>query len=193
MMVVKNYYNVLNVNKDADEQEIKKAYRKLAREFHPDINTDKNAEEKFKQISEAYAVLSDNEKRMQYNFMGDVNFSSGSHPNYGFRGMPGRSFCKGRMGMGQRCGMGRFNPRRFNSSSREPQIEKDKYVFNLSLSFAEAVKGIEKDIFLNRVKSKERYKAIIPSGTKDGDLIEITSENLNTSNGNYFLRITITE
>ncbi len=124
---MKNYYNVLNINKDADKKEIRKAYRKLALEFHPDINTDKNAEETFKQISEAYAVLSDKEKRMQYNLMGDVDLSAGGHPNHGFGGLPGRLFCRGRgMGMGRRCGMGRFNLRRFGSSNREAHIEKNK-------------------------------------------------------------------
>ncbi|MCX8030368.1 MAG: molecular chaperone DnaJ [Thermodesulfovibrionales bacterium] len=63
----KDYYKILNVNKDATQEEIKKAYRKLARKYHPDLNPgDKAAEEKFKEINEAYAVLSDPQKRSQY-------------------------------------------------------------------------------------------------------------------------------
>ena len=63
----RDYYEVLGVSKDADEDTLKKAYRKLAKQYHPDMNPgDKEAEKKFKEASEAYAVLSDAEKRRQY-------------------------------------------------------------------------------------------------------------------------------
>ena len=79
-MTKKDYYDVLGVNKDADKREIKKAYRKLALKFHPDKNPSKEAEEKFKEISEAYAVLSDSEKRQMYDQYGhagiDQQYSS---------------------------------------------------------------------------------------------------------------------
>lgn len=74
----KTYYDVLGVKKDAAEADLKKAYRKLARKFHPDVNpNDKAAESKFKEISEAYSVLSDKEKREQYDRLGKEAFSSG--------------------------------------------------------------------------------------------------------------------
>jgi len=70
-MEYKNYYKILGVNRDADEKGIKRAYRKLAREFHPDVNPgDKQAEEKFKEINEAYEVLGDPEKRARYDQLG---------------------------------------------------------------------------------------------------------------------------
>lgn len=70
-MDYKDYYKILNVDKKAEEKEIKKAYRKLARQYHPDVNPgDKQAEEKFKEINEAYEVLSDKEKREQYDQLG---------------------------------------------------------------------------------------------------------------------------
>jgi curved DNA-binding protein len=70
-----NYYELLGISKSAGEEEIKKAYRKLAMQFHPDRNPgNKQAEEKFKQISEAYAVLSDKNKRRQYDTFGDAAF-----------------------------------------------------------------------------------------------------------------------
>jgi len=73
-----SYYDLLGVKKTATEEEIKKAYRKLARKHHPDVNQgDKGAEAKFKEISEAYAVLSDKEKRDQYDRMGQEAFSPG--------------------------------------------------------------------------------------------------------------------
>ncbi len=70
-MEYKDYYKILGVSKEADEKEIKKAYRKLARQYHPDVNpNDKSAEAKFKEINEAYEVLSDAEKRRKYDQLG---------------------------------------------------------------------------------------------------------------------------
>ena len=95
----KNYYGLLQINITATEDDIKKAYRKLALEFHPDVNTDKNAEEKFKAINEAYAVLSDSRKRQIYDRMGNVDF-------IGFNNFANRPFPRGR-GMGRcmgKCG-----------------------------------------------------------------------------------------
>lgn len=70
-MEFKDYYKTLGVSRDADEKEIKSAYRKLARKYHPDVNKgDKNAEERFKEINEAYQVLSDPEKRAKYDRFG---------------------------------------------------------------------------------------------------------------------------
>ena len=66
----RDYYEVLGVDKSADQKEIKKAYRKLAMKYHPDVNDDENSSEKFKEISEAYAVLSDDEKRQRYDQFG---------------------------------------------------------------------------------------------------------------------------
>ena len=71
----RDYYEVLDVPKDASKQEIKRAYRKLALEYHPDRNKSPDAEEKFKEISEAYAVLSDDEKRSQYDQFGHAGIS----------------------------------------------------------------------------------------------------------------------
>ena len=71
-MAGKDYYNILGVSRTATDKEIKTAFRKLARKYHPDVNPgDKTAEEKFKQVSEAYEVLSDAEKRKKYNQFGD--------------------------------------------------------------------------------------------------------------------------
>ena len=71
-MAKKNYYDLLGIKRDASQQEIKQAYRRLARKHHPDVNpNDKSAEAKFKEINEAYEVLSDKEKRQKYNQFGD--------------------------------------------------------------------------------------------------------------------------
>jgi curved DNA-binding protein len=65
-MEYKDYYKILGVSRDADAAEIKKAYRTLARKYHPDVSKLANAEEKFKEVGEAYEVLKDAEKRAQY-------------------------------------------------------------------------------------------------------------------------------
>ena len=73
----RDYYEVLGVAKDASEEDIKKAYRKLAKKYHPDMNPgDKNAEAKFKEASEAYAILSDAEKRQKYDQFGFAAFAA---------------------------------------------------------------------------------------------------------------------
>ena len=68
-MKYKDYYEILGVSRDADQAAIKSAYRKLARKYHPDVNKTKEAEEKFKEINEAYEVLSDAEKRTKYDIL----------------------------------------------------------------------------------------------------------------------------
>ena len=85
-----NYYNVLGIERNADQNEIKKAYRKLAMEYHPDRNPgDKKAEERFKLISEAYAILSDPQKRAEYDRFGKAGSARGGFSSYGgFSGDP---------------------------------------------------------------------------------------------------------
>ena len=84
----KDYYQILGVEKTATEDEIKKAYRKMALRFHPDKNKDPGAEEKFKEISEAYEVLSDKDKRAAFDRYG----SDGLRPGGGGMGSPSRGF-----------------------------------------------------------------------------------------------------
>ena len=80
----RDYYEVLGVSKDADEDTLKKAYRKLAKKYHPDANPgDKEAEAKFKEASEAYSVLSDPQKRQQYDQFGHAAFEQGGGAGYG--------------------------------------------------------------------------------------------------------------
>ncbi|WP_421908991.1 molecular chaperone DnaJ [Methanolacinia petrolearia] len=91
-MGAKNYYDVLNVSKDANEQEIKKAYRTLTKKYHPDVCKEEGAEEKFKEINEAYSVLSDSQKRAQYDHMGHETFTNASKGQYTGGGFGGAGF-----------------------------------------------------------------------------------------------------
>ena len=87
-MANKDYYATLGVNKDASADEIKKAYRTLAKKYHPDLNKEPGAEQKFKEIQEAYDVLSDDQKRKTYDQFGSAAFD-GSAGGAGFNGFNG--------------------------------------------------------------------------------------------------------
>ncbi|MBN1924136.1 MAG: molecular chaperone DnaJ [Nanoarchaeota archaeon] len=84
--MAKDYYKVLGVSKDADEKEIKKAFRTLARKYHPDVNKESGAEEKFKEVNEAFSVLGDRSKREQYDMFGTT---AGQYGGQGFNGFEG--------------------------------------------------------------------------------------------------------
>lgn len=86
-MVYKDYYKILGVSRDASKEEIKRAYRRLALKYHPDRNKSPDAEERFKEISEAYAVLSDDEKRRQYDMLGHEGIGARYRPEDLFRGI----------------------------------------------------------------------------------------------------------
>ncbi|SDU47329.1 DnaJ domain-containing protein [Desulfobacula phenolica] len=119
----KDYYSLLKIDRNATENDIKKAYKKLAMEFHPDVNTEENAEEKFKVISEAYAVLKDNQKRQLYDQTGSTDFNGfGSMVNRQGRGQGrGMGRCMGRgMGMGKCSGIDALFQKRSRYSKRRP-------------------------------------------------------------------------
>ena len=134
----KDYYELLGISRNTGEEEIKKAYRKLALQYHPDRNPgDKQAEEKFKEVSEAYSVLSDPHKRAQYDQFGHAAFGEGG-PGFdfsgGFEDIFGDIFGEFFGGGGRRRGRARGEDLRYN----------------LTLKFEEAVAGIEKKIKIPR-------------------------------------------
>lgn len=146
----KDYYEILGVSKNATDEEIKRAFRKLAKQYHPDINKEAGAEEKFKEIGEAYAVLSDPEKRRQYDQFGHAAFQNGG----GFGNSGG--FDMGDINLddilndlfgGGFSGFGGFGRSGRTSSSRASRGKDVRVVLNLT--FEEAAFGCEKDVKLN--------------------------------------------
>jgi len=152
----RDYYEVLGVEKDVSENEIKKSYRKLARKYHPDVNPgDKVAEEKFKEINEAYEVLSDPEKKVRYDQYGHAGVDSNGFNGYGSSN--GADF----------GGFGDIFDIFFGGgSSRErgPQKGSDLKI-DMLLAFEEAAFGVEKDLELPRL---ENCSACHGSGAKQG-------------------------
>jgi molecular chaperone DnaJ len=154
----KDYYELLGVNRNAGEEEIKKAYRKLALQYHPDRNPgDKQAEEKFKDVSEAYSVLSDPQKRSQYDQFGHAAFGEGGPFAGGFDFSGGFEDIFGDI-FGEFFGGGAGARRRGRGRGEDLR-------YNLSLKFEEAVHGTEKKIKIPRHGPCETCRG---SGAKPG-------------------------
>lgn len=145
-MAKRDYYDVLGVSKDASKAEIKSAFRKLAKKYHPDISKESGSEEKFKEAEEAYAVLSDDDKRKQYDqfgFDGPSAFSGSQEGFSGFSSSGGFDFSGFDFSdiFSDLFGGSR-------SSSRRARKGDDKLV-NVTISFKEAVFGCDKDLDLD--------------------------------------------
>ncbi len=158
-MAKKDYYEVLGLEKGASDEEIKKAFRKLAIKYHPDKNQgNKEAEERFKEINEAYQVLSDPEKKAQYDRFGTVDFDGA--------GFGGFDFSEGGFGdigdIFESFFGGGFssNRKKRNGPERGNDIE-----YSLTLTFEEAVFGVEKEIKIYRNESCETCNG---TGAKPG-------------------------
>ena len=159
----RDYYEVLGVDRGADEATIKKAYRQLAKKYHPDMNPgDKEAEKKFKEASEAYAVLSDAEKRRQYDQFGHAAFEQGGGGAGGFGGF---DFNGGDMGdifgdiFGDLFGGGRS--RRANNGPMKGANVRTA----VRITFEDAVFGCEKQLDLNL---KDEWTTCHGTGAKPG-------------------------
>lgn len=148
----KDYYEILGVSKTATDDEIKRSFRKLAKQYHPDINKEPGAEEKFKEIGEAYAVLSDPNKRKQYDQFGHAAFQNGG----GSGGAGFQDFDFGNINLddilndffgGGFSGFGSFGGRSRGGSNRSSRGGDSRVSVNLT--FEEAVFGCEKDIKLH--------------------------------------------
>ncbi len=170
----RDYYEVLGVPKNADDAALKKAYRALAKKYHPDANPgDAEAEKKFKEASEAYAVLSDPEKRRQYDQFGHAAFDGGA--GGGFEGFG--DFSSADMsdifgdlfGFGDIFGSGRSSRR----SSNNGPVRGANVQTSVRLTFEEAVFGCEKEIEINH---KEECPSCHGSGARAGTSKETCSK-----------------
>ncbi len=179
-----DYYKLLGVSKDASDEQIKKAYRKLAMKYHPDhAKDDKSAEEKFKKISEAYAVLSDKEKRKQYDEFG----STGFHQRYSqediFRDFDlgdilkefgfGGSFA-GRRG-GTRFSFGNGSP--FGGyTGRQEQIKGQDLIYEITLTLREVATGTTKVVSFRHEGRSEKITVKIPKGMIAGKKLRLAGK-----------------
>lgn len=148
----RDYYEVLGVSKGASEEEIKKAYKKLARKYHPDMNPgDKEAEEKFKEVNEANEVLSDPDKRTRYDQYGFAGVDPNFNPNAGGSPFGGAGFGDfGDLGdiFGSFFGGGGRSTRR----SASAPMQGDDIGARVELTFEEAAFGAEKEVTVSRVE-----------------------------------------
>lgn len=186
-MAGKDYYEILGVKKTASEDEIKKAYRGLAKKWHPDKHKgDKDAENKFKEISEAYAVLSDKEKREQYDRLGREAFGpGGANPFAGFdfsQFMGGGA--RGRKGGGKRGAGGSmdftdifgdlFGGGFQSGPSRGSDVQAET-----TIDLRDAIQGSTLDLRVGN----ERVKVRIPEGIADGQTLRVRGKGALGENG----------
>lgn len=177
MPAKKDYYEILGVSRSATEKELKAAYRKLARKYHPDVNPgDKGAEERFKEVSEAFAVLSDTDKRARYDRGGHDAFGPGFDP------FQGATIDFQDLGLGnlsdifELFGGGGRRPRGPRRAARGEDLQ-----FEMTLPFADAIHGTTVEVAITRavthgsgrVNSSEKVKTRIPAGIDDGERIRI--------------------
>ena len=164
----RDYYEVLGVSKGASEDELKKAYRKLAKENHPDLHPgDKECEARFKEINEAYEVLSDSDKRAKYDQFGHAAFD----PNQGFGGGGFGGF-EGFGGFGDIFGdiFGGFGG--FGGGGRNPNAPRkgDNLRATVNIKFEEAAFGVKKEVFVAKVEQCPDCKG---TGCAEGTTAEV--------------------
>ena len=152
------YYDRLGVSKDASQDEIKRAYRKMSKKYHPDINKEPGAEEKYKEVQEAYETLSDDQKRAAYDQYGPDGAN-------GFGGQGGFGGFDGGAGFGGFEDI--FSSFFGGGATRNPNAPRqgDDLQYRVNLSFEEAIFGAEKEVHYNR---EATCKTCSGSGAKPG-------------------------
>ena len=175
----KDYYKILGVSREATADEIKKAYRKLAKQYHPDVSKEKNAEEKYKEINEAYEVLKDPEKRKKYDTLG-MNWQSGQdftpppgwqHVDFGGGNMGGgfSDFFETLFGGGRN--FGGFQDI-FGGSNFHQPVRRDSEV-SVTLQLEDIVKGGIHTFAVSSSKGKRNIKVNLPKGITEGSQIKL--------------------
>lgn len=210
-----DYYKTLGIEKSADAEAVKKAYRKLALKYHPDRNPGNlEAEEKFKKISEAYAVLSDPEKRKQYESFGSDQFSQRYSQedifrnvdlneilrDFGFGGTGGngRGFRSGgrRGGFSFRTGGDPFAELFRQGQQQHPAPQKGEDLhYNLSITLEESVSGVEKKLSLQQNHEIHEISVKIPPGISTGKKLRLSGKGYAGTQGglagDLYLNVTV--
>lgn len=209
-MEYKDYYKILGVDKNTDQNEIKKAYRKLAKKYHPDLNEgDEKAQEKFKDINEAYEVLGDEEKKKKYDTFGSgYNFNNGQNfdpSQFGFDNFGnGQSYTYSTSGgdfsdffnmffggqssgVGDLFGGGRGRQRRSSYERPRQKIESE-----ISISLKEAYEGTTKRVSFRIGSDTKTVSVKVPKGILPGKKIKIRGDRIGTS-GDLYLKVNILE
>lgn len=187
-MEYKDYYKTLGVEKDASQDEIKTAFRKAAKKYHPDLHPDdKEAQNKFTEVNEAYEVLGDEKKRKQYDtfgssggFQGGQNFDpsqyGGSYTytssDEGFSDFFNTFFGGG----GGASSAGGFNINDIFGGGRRAKPQRKSYDSELNITIEEAYKGIERELNLNFGGGTKTIKVKVPSGILPGKKLKVRGE-----------------
>ncbi|EMG98676.1 DnaJ C-terminal domain-containing protein [Helicobacter pylori] len=194
----KSLYQTLNVSENASQDEIKKSYRRLARQYHPDLNKTKEAEEKFKEINAAYEILSDEEKRRQYDQFGDNMFGGQNFSDFARSRRTSEdlddilSSIFGKGGFSQRFsqdsqGFSGFNFSNFSNFAPENL----DLTATLNVSVLDTLLGNKKQVSVNN----ETFSLKIPIGVEEGEKIRVRNKGKTgrTGRGDLLLQIHIEE
>jgi curved DNA-binding protein len=185
-MKYKDYYKILGVERGASQDDIKKAYRRLARKYHPDVSKEKGAEDKFKEVGEAYEVLKDSEKRMAYDQLGSHRPGQDFRPPPDWERQFGQGHASGEFSgadfgdlfselFGGAHHAGRRGPRASASAGRD-------YEVSVAISLEDANQGIERNLQLEvpetspqgyAVRTPKTIKVRIPKGAVDGQKLRV--------------------
>lgn len=195
----KSLYDTLEVNQNASAEEIKKSYRKLARKYHPDINKEPGAEEKFKEINAAYEILSDANKRKQYDQFGDSMFGGQNFHDFargqgnvnlddilsqlfsgGFGGFGGANFGN--------AGFGEFSSNRFDFGSARNQPNLDLNA-QITIPFITAILGGKHSVNVQN----HNHDIKIPAGIKSGETIRLKGKgkSIGAQSGDLLLKVNV--
>jgi curved DNA-binding protein len=192
MTTYRDYYQTLGVKRDASQEEIQRAFRKLARRYHPDTSKEPDAATKFKEINESYEVLKDPEKRKRYDMLG-ANWKAGQEfrppPEWG-DAFAGFNFGGG--GGGSRAAAGGFGFSDFfemlfggggagpfagfGGAQRSRPVRGQDIETEISVTLEEAHRGVSKSFLLQRSDGSRNYEMRIPAGTRNGDRLRLSGQ-----------------